>query len=71
VRPQELSPQGQKLEAAIRAGAQAVLNLKDALNEWDGLVGDGDCGTTVIFFTILNWHDPCVHGYEHVSLFQR
>jgi len=54
VRPQELSRQGQKLEAAIRAGAQAVLNFKDALNEWDRLVGDGDCGTTVRFSTILN-----------------
>lgn len=47
VRPQELSSQGLKLEAAIRAGAQAVLNIKDMLNEWDSIVGDGDCGTTV------------------------
>jgi hypothetical protein len=47
VRPQELSSQGLKLEAAIRAGAQAVLNMKDMLNEWDSIVGDGDCGTTV------------------------
>ncbi|KAG0620336.1 hypothetical protein M758_4G208500 [Ceratodon purpureus] len=47
VRPQELTAQGQKLEAAIRAGAQAVINLKDSLNQWDGIVGDGDCGTTM------------------------
>lgn len=47
VRPQELSAQGQKLEAAIRAGATAVLGLKESLNEWDGVVGDGDCGTTM------------------------
>lgn len=47
VRPQELSSQGLKLEAAIRASAQAVLNMKDMLNEWDSIVGDGDCGTTV------------------------
>lgn len=52
VRPLELSPQGQKLEASIRAAAQAVLNLKDALNEWDRMVGDGDCGTTVSFHYI-------------------
>lgn len=47
VRPHELSSQGQKLDSAIRAGAQAVLKLKDSLNEWDLVAGDGDCGTTM------------------------
>jgi dihydroxyacetone kinase len=47
VRPHDLSPQGLKLESAIRAGATAVLAMKDALNEWDLMVGDGDCGTTM------------------------
>ncbi|KAG0591587.1 hypothetical protein M758_1G182600 [Ceratodon purpureus] len=47
VRPQELNAQGQKLEAAIRAGATAVIRLRSALNEWDGIVGDGDCGSTM------------------------
>jgi hypothetical protein len=46
-RPQELTSQGRKLEAAIQAGAMAVLNLQDSLNDWDSKVGDGDCGTTV------------------------
>jgi dihydroxyacetone kinase len=46
-RPQELTSQGRKLEAAIQAGAMAVINLQDSLNDWDSKVGDGDCGTTV------------------------
>ncbi|KAH9532374.1 hypothetical protein CY35_19G089900 [Sphagnum magellanicum] len=46
-RPQELTSQGRKLEAAIQAGAMAVLNLQDSLNDWDSKVGDGDCGTTM------------------------
>ncbi|CAN6281627.1 unnamed protein product [Urochloa humidicola] len=45
--PQELSKQGCILEAAIEAGATEIINLKDILNEWDGKVGDGDCGTTM------------------------
>eukprot|EP00250_Pteridium_aquilinum_P006017 c16012_g1_i1 orf=556-2322(-) len=44
-RPEELSPQGQVLEIAIQAGAEAVVKLKDALNDWDSKVGDADCGT--------------------------
>ncbi|CAL4944061.1 unnamed protein product [Urochloa decumbens] len=44
--PQELSKQGCILEAAIEASATEIINLKDILNEWDGL-GDGDCGTTM------------------------
>ncbi|XP_010500369.1 PREDICTED: putative 3,4-dihydroxy-2-butanone kinase [Camelina sativa] len=46
-RPQELSQQGKILEAAIEAAATVVINLKDSLNEWDGKVGDGDCGSTM------------------------
>ena len=48
-RPLELNQQGQVLEMAIQAGAEAIVNLKDELNEWDSKVGDGDCGTTVNF----------------------
>ena len=54
VRPQELNAQGQKLEAAIRAGATAVIRLRSALNEWDGIVGDGDCGSTVRIVPLHN-----------------
>ncbi|EHA8587946.1 putative 3,4-dihydroxy-2-butanone kinase [Cocos nucifera] len=43
--PQELSEQGCILEAAIQAAAYEIINLRDKLNEWDGKVGDGDCGT--------------------------
>ncbi|KAJ4871374.1 Dihydroxyacetone kinase [Raphanus sativus] len=46
-RPQELSQQGRVLEAAIEAAATVVISLKDSLNEWDGKVGDGDCGSTM------------------------
>lgn len=46
-RPQQLNQQGEVLEAAIEAAANAVIKLKDSLNEWDGKVGDGDCGSTV------------------------
>lgn len=47
VRPQELSQQGRVLEAAIQAAATVIISLKDSLNEWDGKVGDGDCGSTM------------------------
>ncbi|ESQ48146.1 hypothetical protein EUTSA_v10020350mg [Eutrema salsugineum] len=46
-RPQELSQQGRILEAAIQAAATVIISLKDSLNEWDGKVGDGDCGSTM------------------------
>ena len=46
-RPKELSQQGRVLEAAIQAAATVIISLKDSLNEWDGKVGDGDCGSTV------------------------
>ncbi|MED6221454.1 hypothetical protein PIB30_054884 [Stylosanthes scabra] len=46
-RPVQLSEQGQVLEVAIETAANAILNLKDTLNEWDNIVGDGDCGSTM------------------------
>ncbi|KAF7822118.1 putative 3,4-dihydroxy-2-butanone kinase [Senna tora] len=46
-RPLQLNEQGQILEAAIEAAANAILNIKDSLNEWDSKVGDGDCGSTM------------------------
>ncbi|KAK7364151.1 hypothetical protein VNO80_12588 [Phaseolus coccineus] len=45
--PQQLNEQGQILEVAIEAAANAIINIKDNLNEWDGKVGDGDCGSTM------------------------
>ncbi|OVA01127.1 Dak kinase [Macleaya cordata] len=47
IRPEELNVHGLILEAGIEAAAKAVINLKDSLNEWDGKVGDGDCGSTM------------------------
>lgn len=46
-RPQQLCQEGYILEAAIEAAANAVIKLKDSLNEWDSKVGDGDCGLTM------------------------
>ncbi|CAK7324858.1 unnamed protein product [Dovyalis caffra] len=46
-RPQQLSEQGHLLEVAIEAAVNAIIDLKDKLNEWDGIVGDGDCGSTM------------------------
>ncbi|XP_071724803.1 putative 3,4-dihydroxy-2-butanone kinase [Rutidosis leptorrhynchoides] len=46
-RPLELTQQGRILEIAIEAGANAVISLRDSLNEWDSKVGDGDCGSTM------------------------
>ncbi|CAA6664264.1 unnamed protein product [Spirodela intermedia] len=45
--PQELRKQGYVLQAAIEAAANAIIGLKDSLNEWDSKVGDGDCGSTM------------------------
>ncbi|XP_024991779.1 putative 3,4-dihydroxy-2-butanone kinase isoform X3 [Cynara cardunculus var. scolymus] len=46
-RPQQLNQQGRALEVAIEAATMAIINLKDNLNDWDGKVGDGDCGSTM------------------------
>ncbi|KAK7270669.1 hypothetical protein RJT34_25991 [Clitoria ternatea] len=46
-RPLQLNEQGQILEVTIAAAANAIINIKDNLNEWDGKVGDGDCGSTM------------------------
>ncbi|XP_057952075.1 putative 3,4-dihydroxy-2-butanone kinase [Malania oleifera] len=45
--PQQLNQQGHVLEVAIEAAANAVINLRDSLNDWDSKVGDGDCGSTM------------------------
>jgi dihydroxyacetone kinase len=45
--PLKLTEQGRLLELAIVAAANALIQLKDTLNEWDSKVGDGDCGSTV------------------------
>ncbi|KAF5734598.1 putative 3 4-dihydroxy-2-butanone kinase [Tripterygium wilfordii] len=46
-RPDLLNKQGHILEVAIEAAANAVIGLRDSLNEWDSKVGDGDCGSTM------------------------
>ncbi|XP_062104808.1 putative 3,4-dihydroxy-2-butanone kinase isoform X2 [Humulus lupulus] len=45
--PLQLSEEGQILEAAIEAVANAVIKIVDSLNEWDSRAGDGDCGSTM------------------------
>ncbi|KAK9996821.1 hypothetical protein SO802_021507 [Lithocarpus litseifolius] len=45
--PPQLNQQGHILEVAIEAAANAIINLRDSLNEWDSKVGDGDCGSTM------------------------
>lgn len=45
--PQELNEQGSVLECAIEAAANEIINLREKLNDWDGKVGDGDCGSTM------------------------
>ncbi|PNY12432.1 3,4-dihydroxy-2-butanone kinase [Trifolium pratense] len=45
--PLKLTEQGRLLELAIVAAANALIQLKDTLNEWDSKVGDGDCGSTM------------------------
>ncbi|KAK8655916.1 hypothetical protein V6N13_108480 [Hibiscus sabdariffa] len=46
-RPLQLSEQGHILETAIEAGVNAVIGMRDSLNDWDSKVGDGDCGPTL------------------------
>ncbi|PPD78424.1 hypothetical protein GOBAR_DD24651 [Gossypium barbadense] len=46
-RPLQLSEQGRILEAAIEAAVNAVIVMRDSLNDWDSKVGDGDCGSTM------------------------
>lgn len=46
-RPEQLNPEGCILEAAIQAAANAIIDLRDSLNELDGKVGDHDCGSTM------------------------
>ncbi|OMO50229.1 Dak kinase [Corchorus capsularis] len=46
-RPLQLNEQGLILEVAIEAAANAVMDMRDSLNDWDSKVGDGDCGSTM------------------------
>ncbi|KAI4329968.1 hypothetical protein MLD38_028288 [Melastoma candidum] len=46
-RPPELTEQARLLELTIEAAANSIIQLRDSLNEWDGKVGDGDCGSTM------------------------
>ncbi|WCJ42157.1 Dihydroxyacetone kinase [Euphorbia peplus] len=46
-RPLKLNEQGHCLEVAIEAAMNAIIDLRDSLNEWDSKVGDGDCGSTM------------------------
>ncbi|KAG8488102.1 hypothetical protein CXB51_018669 [Gossypium anomalum] len=41
------SDEGHILELAIEAAANAIINMRDILNDWDSTVGDGDCGSTM------------------------
>ncbi|WOL03929.1 3,4-dihydroxy-2-butanone kinase [Canna indica] len=45
--PKELNEQGHAMGIAIEAAANEIINLTEKLNEWDGKVGDGDCGSTM------------------------
>ncbi|XP_039144765.1 putative 3,4-dihydroxy-2-butanone kinase isoform X1 [Dioscorea cayenensis subsp. rotundata] len=45
--PLELNEQGRILECAILAAVNAIIDVKDKLNDWDSKVGDGDCGSTM------------------------
>ncbi len=42
-----LTPETTRLEAAIRAAAQSLIDHEAQLTAWDKQVGDGDCGTTL------------------------
>ncbi|KAE8705343.1 putative 3,4-dihydroxy-2-butanone kinase [Hibiscus syriacus] len=46
-RPKKLSEHGRILETAIEAAVNAVIDMRDSLNDWDSKVGDGDCGSTM------------------------
>ncbi|PPD83688.1 hypothetical protein GOBAR_DD19371 [Gossypium barbadense] len=46
-RPLQLSEQGHILEVAIEAAANAIINMRDILNDWDSTIGDGDCGSAM------------------------
>ncbi|XP_022736765.1 putative 3,4-dihydroxy-2-butanone kinase isoform X2 [Durio zibethinus] len=46
-RPVQLSERGRILEVAIEAAVNAVIGMRDSLNDWDSKVGDGDCGSTM------------------------
>ncbi|XP_052181712.1 putative 3,4-dihydroxy-2-butanone kinase [Diospyros lotus] len=60
-RPEQLNQHGRVLEVAIEAAANAIIKLKDSLNEWDGKVGDGDCGSTMFRGATAILHDMKKH----------
>ncbi|PKA52205.1 Putative 3,4-dihydroxy-2-butanone kinase [Apostasia shenzhenica] len=46
-KPEELSEQGRTIQVAIKAAANEIILLRRQLDEWDEIVGDGDCGTVM------------------------
>ncbi|XP_052489062.1 putative 3,4-dihydroxy-2-butanone kinase isoform X1 [Gossypium raimondii] len=46
-RPLQLTEQGHILEVAIEAAVNAIINMRDILNDWDSTIGDGDCGSAI------------------------
>lgn len=60
-RPEELTDEGHVLELAIQAGAEALLGLKDYLNELDSKAGDGDCGSTVRMISTFSFSFECLN----------
>lgn len=72
-RPQELSEQGHILEVAIEAAASELINMRDALNDWDSKVGDGDCGSTVCTSLLIPLYLECLqlYGIHHIILIAR
>ncbi|XP_031374939.1 putative 3,4-dihydroxy-2-butanone kinase isoform X2 [Punica granatum] len=72
IRPPKLSQHGLVLEAAIEAAANAVINIRDSLNEWDAKAGDGDCGSTMFkgatsILEDLKTHYPLNNAAETVN----
>lgn len=49
---------------AIEAAANAIINLRDSLNDWDSKVGDGDCGSTVRSSKLSSFPIYC-YGMSH------
>eukprot|EP00501_MAST-03F_sp_TOSAG23-6_P001838 GSMAST32.ASY1.ANO1.1916.1 assembled CDS len=44
-----IAPHIELLQKTIRAVAESVISKEAMLTHWDGIVGDGDCGTTLKF----------------------
>lgn len=52
------------MEVVIRVGVIVVFGFKEFLNEWDGVVGDGDCGIMVRFLYLF-----CINLFLIVCFF--